>query len=242
MNEGDSPLSGIGLWYGKILGIMDEIFRSRQDPAYQTLPSRELSQKDFTHTFLTKEELNRVNGFKVRKKQVEWVCGRFALKTLIHKILCPDLPLAEIRISYHEKGAPFLVQTPEIGISLSHSNEYTAVGLCQNPGARLGIDIEKIGKMPDPYFMKTAFTPHEIHHMAPGVPEIYRIWTLKEAFLKYIGMGFNESLHAVEIIGNEIFYGHEKQDLNTWSKTIEAQYVLSIVTDPVPEVIFSISP
>jgi len=229
-----SPLSGITLWVGKIPWLMDLLFHSRPDPAYKTLPGQELGQKDFTLPFLSREEFKQVNGFKVQKKQVEWICGRFALKTLVQKILCPGLPLAEIQISYHEKGAPFLARYPELGISLSHSNEYTAVGLCQNPGARMGIDIEKIRNTPDSYFMKTAFTPREIHHMALEASEIYRHWTLKEAFLKYIGMGFNESLHAVEIIENTLFYRQKKQSLNLWSRTIEAQYVLSIVADPPP--------
>ena len=68
--------------------------------------------------------------------------------------------------------------------------------------------------------------------MAPLAHEIYRHWTLKEAFLKYIKMGFNESLHRVEIIDNKIFYPGQQQELSFWSTTIENRYILSMVVDP----------
>ncbi len=93
----------------------------------------------------------------------------------------------------------------------------------------MGIDIEKIGKKPDPFFMKTAFTENEIRHLTPTAHEIYRHWTLKEAFLKYIKMGFNESLHRVEIIDNDIFHQGKKQTINSWSRTIDDKYILSMV-------------
>ncbi len=226
------PQAGITLWVGKISRLMDRIFHSNQNRSYQTLPGRQLGPDSFALEFLSTQELVQVNGFKVQKKQVEWICGRFALKTLVKKIVCPDLPLAEIRISYREQGAPFLNAFPDLTISLSHSHDFTAVGLNQTPGGGLGIDIERIGNNPDPYFMQTAFTPREIHHMTATGPEIFRHWTLKEAFLKYIGMGFHESLHKVEIIDNTLFYQQQEQALTLWSKPIEEGYIFSFVADP----------
>ena len=106
------------------------------------------------------------------------------------------------------------------------------MSLGQDRRTTMGIDIEQIQKMPDTFFMKTAFTQQEIHHMAQTPHEIFRHWTLKEAFLKYIKMGFNENLHMVEIIEENIFHRRKKQDLNFWSRTIEGQCILSIVADP----------
>lgn len=227
-----SPQSGISVRYIKIPAIVDLIFCTPPDPRYKTMANRVFGPNNFKIPFLSGEELATVNGFKAQKKQVEWLCGRFSLKTLVNEALDPTIPLANIQISYQERGAPFLTAYPDIPISLSHSGEYTAVGLGQNPRTTMGIDIERIGKMPDTFFMKTAFTPREIHHMTQTAHEIFRHWTLKEAFLKYIKMGFNENLHMVEIIGNKIFHQGKKQRLNSWSRTIEDQYILSIVADP----------
>ncbi len=227
-----SPQSGITVRYIEIPAIVDLIFNAAPDPNYRTMANLSFRPKDFKIPFLSDEELATANEFKAQKKQIEWICGRFSLKTLVNEILAPHIPLAQIQVSYQEKGAPFLTAYPGIPISLSHSNDYTAVALGQNSQTLMGIDIEQIGKMPDTFFMKTAFTPREIHHMTQTPPEIFRHWTLKEAFLKYIKMGFNESLHMVEIIENEILHQGKKQALNSWSKTIEDQYILSIVADP----------
>jgi 4'-phosphopantetheinyl transferase len=231
-----SPQPGIIVRYIKIPHILDIVLCMPPDPNYKILANQKFEQKNFKIPFLSSEELMKANGFKALKKQVEWLCGRFAIKNLVNEILWPDIPLPDIQISYHEKGAPFFTHYPDIPVSLSHSGDYTTVAISQNPQISLGIDIEKIGKtIPDVFFMKTAFTPEEIHNMAATAPEIYRHWTLKEAFLKYIKMGFNENLHMVEIIDNKIFHQGEKQNLNSWSRIIDDQYILSIVADPVQE-------
>jgi len=225
-----SPQPGISVCYSRIPDIINFVFVAAPDPNYKRMPCQEIKQKNFSIPFLSTSELTTVNGFKAQKKQIEWICGRFALKTLTRELCCPT-PLSDIKISYQEKGAPFLNDYPDIPISLSHSGDYTAAALSLNHRT-MGIDIEKIRKKPDAFFMKTAFTQREISQIPPTARDIYRHWTLKEAFLKYIKMGFNESLHMVEIIDNEIFHHGEKQILNSWSRTIDDQYILNIVADP----------
>ncbi|MCP3942016.1 MAG: 4'-phosphopantetheinyl transferase superfamily protein [Desulfobacteraceae bacterium] len=227
-----SPQPGISVCYTKIPDIINFVFTTAPDPNYKRLPDRKLKENNFKIPFLSAHELIMVNGFKAQKKQIEWACGRFSLKLFVQKMLIPDIALRDIRVSYHEKGAPFLTDYPNIPISLSHSGDYTAVAMGQNNQSPMGIDIEKIGTKPDAFFMKTAFTQKEISHLSPTAKEIYRHWTLKEAFLKYIKMGFNENLHMVEIIDNEIFHHGKKQNLNSWSRTIDNQYILSVVTHP----------
>jgi len=230
-----SPQPGIIARYIKILDIVDSVFCKTPDQDYKKMPNQDFGQKSFKIPFLSSDELITVNGFRALKKQVEWLCGRFALKSLVKEIIRLDISFNDIQISYQKKGAPFLTRYPDIPISLSHSGEYTAVAISLNPHITLGIDIEKIGKIPDSFFMKTAFTQKEILHMGTTAQEIYRHWTLKEAFLKYIKMGFNESLHMVEIIDNEILHQGKRQDLMSWSRSIDDQYMISIVADSVQE-------
>ncbi|MBU3953964.1 MAG: 4'-phosphopantetheinyl transferase superfamily protein [Proteobacteria bacterium] len=216
----------------KIPHIVDRILRLTLDPDYKKMAPIPIGPGDFKIPFLSDDELKMVNGFKAQKKQIEWLCGRFSLKTLVQEFCCKDSALFDICISYQEKGAPFLNLYPDIPISLSHSGDFTVAAICPGRRINLGIDIEKIGKTPETFFMKTAFTQKEISHMAPFAHEIYRHWTLKEAFLKYIKMGFNENLHRVEIIDNKIFYQGQQQELSFWSTTIENRYILSMVADP----------
>jgi 4'-phosphopantetheinyl transferase len=227
-----SPQPGITVRHIKIPDILEFVFTTPPDPNYKKIVNKLFRPSDFKIPFLSPHEFTTVNGFKAQKKQIEWLCGRFSLKTLVNETLGPDIPLSHIQVSYQEKGAPFLSDYPDMPVSLSHSGDYTAVALGETGHITMGLDIEQIGNTPDATFMKTAFTQREILHMTPTPHEIFRHWTLKEAFLKYIKMGFNENLHRVEIIDNQIFHHNKKQLLNSWSKTINDQYILSLVADP----------
>jgi 4'-phosphopantetheinyl transferase len=116
-----------------------------------------------------------------------------------------------------------------VPISLSHSGNYTAVALSRDPDILLGIDIEKITDLPGASFMKTAFTKQEIAHMPKTAAAVFANWTLKEAFLKYLGLGFNESLHKVAVINRHIFHNSQEQAVSTWLEMIDNRYALGLV-------------
>lgn len=210
--------------------IQDRVFSPGMQPDGPSMKNRVFDHSLFRMPFLSNEELVRVNRFKALKKQMEWICGRFALKLLTKDILDPAMPLDQVRINYREKGAPYLTRFPEISISLSHSGDYTAAAITRDTETALGIDIEKIGNMPDQGFMKTAFTAEEIQHMPAGARSVFRHWTLKEAFLKYLGLGFNESLHNVAVIRDQIYHCGKKQAVHTWSRFVDDTYVVSLVS------------
>ena len=152
---------------------------------------------------------------------------------MIHHFFLENLSLDQITLSYLEQGAPFLTNYPDIPVSLSHSNDYTAVACCKNKNQTIGIYIEKITKMPDANFMKIAFTQNEILNLKDdtGSIPIFKNWTIKEAYLKYIKKGFNESLHRVEVINNEIRHNKKKINVDVYSTIIDGDYVLSLVSD-----------
>jgi 4'-phosphopantetheinyl transferase len=213
----------------KLSDIQARVFSPGLRPDGPSMRSRIFEARMFDVSFLSDDELIRVNRFKALKKQMEWICGRFALKILVRDILNLSMPMDEIRIDYREKGAPYLIQFPEVPISLSHSGDYTAAAISQDSQMTLGIDIEKIGTVPDQGFMKTAFTADEIRHMPVNARAVFHHWTLKEAFLKFLGLGFNESLHHVAVIEDQIYHCEKIQAVHTWSCFPDDRYVLSLV-------------
>lgn len=213
----------------KLSEIQARVFSPGLTPDESSMRNRLFDPQMFKFSFLSEDELMRVNQFKALKKQMEWLCGRFALKILARDILDWAMPLDQIRIDYREKGAPYLTQFPEIPISLSHSGDYTAAAITSDTGMALGVDIEKIGNMPDNGFMKTAFTKDEIQHMPAGARAVFHHWTLKEAFLKFLGLGFNESLHHVAVLKDRIYHCGKIQVVHTWSCFPDDQYVLSLI-------------
>ncbi len=200
-------------------------------PGYEVKKAEPFCREDFSIPFLNTEELARLNQFKVLKKQVEWVCGRFTVKSLAKDMLAPQAELTDIRIQYMPQGAPFLEGFESFSLTLSHSGEMTAAAIGTRPGVLLGIDIEAVGPMPEDAFMKTAFTQREISSMAKTAEDVFRCWTLKEAYLKFIGKGFHESLHNVEILGQKILHNNTPQAVTARSWLLDAGYALSLVSD-----------
>jgi 4'-phosphopantetheinyl transferase len=73
-------------------------------------------------------------------------------------------------------------------------------------------------------------TAGEIEAMAPGKEAVFRSWTLKEAYLKYIGKGFNQSLHHVEVLGDTIRHRGEVQKVVCRSWLLDRGYAVGLVS------------
>ena len=233
-----SPKQGITIWYTGIPDIIHSIFRKGkyhnfESNVFRTVVNETFQKDDFTRPFLSDDEITTINSFKALKKQIEWISGRYLIKQMMHHIFFRNLSLDQITLSYLEQGAPFLTHHPDVPVSLSHSNDYTVVACCKNKNQTIGVDIEKITKKPDANFMKIAFTQDEILNLKDdaGPISIFKNWTIKEAYLKYIKKGFNESLHRVEVINNEIRHNKKKINVDVYSTLIDDDYVLSFVSD-----------
>jgi len=224
------PNREVTIWYIRIPRIIESVFHGGSLPDSKQMRNRVFDKQDFRQPFLNSDEINTINGFKALKKQMEWISGRYLIKLMIQYNFSLHLPLTQITISYLDEGAPFLTHDPDIPVSLSHSNNYTAAAYCRNREKTIGIDIEKIAKKPDTWFLKTAFTQNEIIHLEDNAESIFKNWTIKEAYLKQIKKGFNESLHKVEVIGNEIWHNKKQINMEVYSTFIDG-YVLSLVSD-----------
>ena len=106
------------------------------------------------------------------------------------------LPGADLEnVSFGENGKPFL---PGAGVefNLSHAGDYA---VCAVGGAALGCDIERV----QTYSMSVArrfFCERETRLLEAAVtPEeqqdlFFRLWTLKESYLKAVGKGLSQPL------------------------------------------------
>jgi len=224
-----SPKPGIIIWYCKIPDIIESILSNGIHPDYKSILNELFKKNNFIKPFFNDEEISTINSFKALKKQIEWVSGRVLIKQMLHHFFLKTVPFDQITLSYLEQGAPFVTQRPFIPVSLSHSSDYTTAACCKDKGQIIGLDIEKIANKPDIFFLKTAFTQNEIVHLKDNTDRIFKNWTIKEAYLKYIKKGFNESLHSVEVINDEIWHNKKKISVDVYSTFID-DYVLSLVS------------
>ena len=137
--------------------------------------------------FASEERQNAVRRFRfVSDKNRSLWAELFARWRLAE---ASGLSPAEIDISHDEQGKPFCKYLP-LSVSLSHSGPYIAVAVGKS---NVGVDVERKRKF-NLSISRRWFRPKE-HEFLTSLPEeerahaFFRLWTLKEAALKYTGEG-----------------------------------------------------
>lgn len=104
-----------------------------------------------------------------------------------------------------EYGKPYLKELPELFFSLSHSE---TVAVCAISDREIGIDIEYHREMSPDRLLRIAkrfFAPEEYDAIAEESGEaakelFYRIWTAKEAYIKFTGEGMHRNLASFSVV------------------------------------------
>ncbi len=101
----------------------------------------------------------------------------------------------DIKISKNKYGKPSLTEYPEIKYNISHADGICA---CIVSEKECGIDCESVRSY-RPNVMKRAFSESEINmiekaHESERNLLFFRLWTLKEAYIKAIGIGLSYPL------------------------------------------------
>jgi len=170
----------IQIWHGDIVA---------EDTYYQSY-WRVLDEAEQAHALRMKNDL-------LRKRYVE-VHGR--LRNVLAQILneSPE----KIRINKAEHGKPYLADNPQLVFNLSHSASVMIIAVgwrCQ-----LGVDVELCKPRANlAGLVDKCFAEEEVEYWRKlpehqKIPEFYRFWTRKEAFVKATGRGIGLGLdHCV---------------------------------------------
>lgn len=140
----------------------------------------------------------KIKNNLLHKRYVE-VHGR------LRKVLAKTLnePPEKIRISKAEHGKPYLADTPELVFNLSHSANALVIALGWN--CQLGVDMEhrkpraSLAALVDKCFAEEEIAYWRKLPEAQKIPEFYRFWTRKEAFVKATGRGIGLGLNRCVI-------------------------------------------
>lgn len=104
---------------------------------------------------------------------------------------------AKVRFAQGENGKPYLVDYPGIHFNLAHSGHMVLAAFADR---EVGCDIEKI-KTANLRLAKRFFCPGEYAYLLSLEEKeqnrgFYRLWTLKESFLKVTGRGIRMPLDS----------------------------------------------
>jgi 4'-phosphopantetheinyl transferase len=152
---------------------------------------------------LSADERARADRFAFEKDRRRFVVGRGALRRILASYVGgrPD----EIRFAYGEHGKPMLANSSEVeGIQFNASGSGDLAVCAVTIGKRLGIDIELCRPIADEVFVEQCLAPEERDaYFALSSDQrpafFYRIWTLKEAYLKATGVGLSVPMSAVAV-------------------------------------------
>ena len=150
--------------------------------------------------FLSSEERGQAAAMRVRRIARRFCGGRAALRALVGAEL--DLEPASLRLVVGLHGKPAL--SPDHGTALSfnvaHSSGVVAVALSRH--GTVGVDVERRREVRAPERLaERALTPDErtLHRQwiaqgASPVDAFLRVWTVKEARLKALGLPIGAGL------------------------------------------------
>ena len=179
---------------------------------------------------LNEYEADKIQRFMKYEDSLRSLYGKYMIK----KYLGVD----KLNLSYNQWKKPFLVDFPNTHINISHSHEWVVVAIDENP---VGIDIEKIQDI-DMSIAKSFFSKSESEyifslHKEKQLEEFYKIWTIKEAYIKWKGMGMYIDLNSFDVVIDNnrayIYTKGKKEKCLVYLKKIENEYILSYCVEDV---------
>ena len=149
---------------------------------------------------LTKEEWAHANRIKSSGQKDTWISCRTVLKSMLASYL--NLPPTKIELKKNSFGKPYLAHS-NLFFNVSHTEDSFLLGF--SIGGEIGIDLERLSGDEDlTSLIDYAFSPTETnYYFQSGLSKHFlEIWTLKEAYLKAIGIGLVGELKSINVSGD----------------------------------------
>lgn len=138
-----------------------------------------------------------------------------------------------INKSYY--GKPYIDKT-ELCFNVSHSKDWIICALCYGS---VGVDIECIRSFNIDQKMKKYFSVNEWSYIMSSqnrIERFFEIWTIKESYLKYLGLGLNKRLSSFDVLSKNNQYSVIDESRNTeqihiYTTNFEKNYKLSVCSE-----------
>lgn len=178
-----------------------------------------LKDKNFERLRIRESILKKKNSSKsVRKKTKD--LGDLLVQYSIYKYF--GISPNQWEIYYNEFGKPLVKSERDIYYSVSYSKDWI---LCIVSNKSIGIDVEYI-KCIDYKSISEYFHDCEniqVNSAKDQLSEFYKIWTLKESYLKLLGTGLYKNLHDFNILKQHMYIDGQK--VNILYKKMENYYI-----------------
>ncbi len=175
-----------------------------------------LAQGQAWPDLLSPREEKMLTGLGHVPRRRKWLMGRAAAKRLVRDMLGEgQVPEKEISVLNQPSGEPFVLLEGKGGweypISISHRSEIGMAAAPLERSARIGADVETIEPR-DPALVRQFYTDAEAATVEAAGKDrddiVARIWSVKEAVLKLLGLGLRIDTRGVLVnLAGEAFVG-----------------------------------
>ena len=180
-------------------------------------------------SFVPEEKRRRISEFHFPADR-----ARSLGASLLSRIAAREAGLPETcHVAEGARGKPYIIEEKNFHYNISHSGAYAIFGVSKR---EIGVDIEKIGEFRKKV-MERFFSVSEREYITSSpdpVSAFYRIWTLRESYMKMLGEGLSLEQKSFSIeIGREIrVSGESVRGPASFSETEELEgYRLAVCED-----------
>ncbi|CAH2230459.1 jg27412 [Pararge aegeria aegeria] len=174
-------------------------------------------------SYIQPEEKQRISKYVFQDDAKSSLIGRLMLRKFVHTTTL--LEYQNISFGRDGRGKPYLIGTGDITVNfnVSHQGDYVVLG--GSEGKNIGIDLMKIeppaNKNIPEFFriMRRQFSDHEWKTIYSYFKEseqiacFYRMWCLKESYVKNIGLGITVALNEISFnVKSELKVGEITMD------------------------------
>ncbi len=135
-----------------------------------------------------KLHIDKINNSNYKS---ESTLGYILLSELLYKFC--SVNIENVIIKENEYGKPEIISENNLHFNISHT---CGAVCCAISDSSVGIDVEKIGEIRE-IITKKCFSENETAFIE-SPDDFYKLWTLKEAYLKATGTGINRPLTEIE--------------------------------------------
>ncbi len=142
----------------------------------------------------------KIKKFTNKKDKIRSVIGEILIRTVIEEELCYG-ESKDIKFEKNKYGKPYIKEYPQFNFNISHSEDIVVGAIDNQP---IGIDIEKVKTINYEGIAREFFAEGEFNYIIKDsldnkLERFYKIWTLKESYIKCCGQGLSLPLKSFSI-------------------------------------------
>lgn len=192
-----------------------------------------LNQELFRYSmnFISEERVQKVRNLRFAEDKIRSILGELLVRIMLRETW--GIENKQIQFEHNKFGKPRLKNIPQLHFNISHSGQWVTAAMDEYA---LGLDVEQIKPM-DMGIAERFFSQVETQYIMSQSPEqrltsFYRIWTLKESYIKAVGKGLSIPLDsfAFEFIDDGVFLNDSTSEAEWLFRVYEELpgYVLAV--------------